>query len=163
KRQEGASAHPETAERVAWTESRNLSVADPVLATGVMIATARQADELKAAAGGRNTGRKASAGAVFAFSLGLQPCGGAGVGQADELKAGAGVRNTGRKASAGAVFAFSLGWHPSEAEGLDKAEMLRAADHALKVLKLDDRQALIVAHRDTAHPHVHVIVNRVCP
>lgn len=124
KRQEGASAHPETAERVAWTESRNLSVADPELATGVMIATARQADELKAAAG---------------------------------------VRNTGRKASAGAVFAFSLGWHPSEAEGLDKAEMLRAADHALKVLKLDDRQALIVAHRDTAHPHVHVIVNRVCP
>ncbi|WP_263626990.1 relaxase/mobilization nuclease domain-containing protein [Stappia stellulata] len=27
---------------------------------------------------------------------------------------------------------------------------------------LSDRQALIVSHNDTAHPHVHVIVNRVC-
>lgn len=124
KKQEQDAAHPDTAARVAWTESRNLSVADPELATGVMIATARQADELKAAAG---------------------------------------VKATGRKSTAGPVFAFSLGWHPSEAEGLDKAEMLRAADHALQVLKLGDRQAVIVAHRDTAHPHVHVIVNRVCP
>jgi|APTNR8051073442_1049403.scaffolds.fasta_scaffold02828_9 hypothetical protein len=124
KRQEQDTAHPETSERVAWTENRNLAVDDAELATGVMIATARQADELKAAAG---------------------------------------VSATGRKSTAGPVFAFSLGWHPSEAEGLDRAEMLRAADHALKVLKLDDRQAVIVAHRDTAHPHVHVIVNRVCP
>ncbi len=124
KRQEGMEAYPDTSERVAWTESRNLAVKDPELATGVMIATARSADELKAQAG---------------------------------------VKNTGRKSTAGPVFAFSLGWHPSEAEGLDRAEMLRAADHALKVLKLDDRQAVIVAHRDTAHPHVHVIVNRVCP
>lgn len=124
KRQEGDEAHPETAERVAWTESRNLSVADPQLATGVMIATARQADELKAAAG---------------------------------------VRNTGRKSTMGPVFAFSLSWRHDEVENLDRAEMLRAADHALKVLKLTDRQAVIVAHQDTGHPHVHVIVNRVCP
>lgn len=124
KRQGQDAAHPESSERVAWTENRNLSVADAELATGVMIATARQADELKAAAG---------------------------------------IRSTGRKATAGPVFAFSLSWRHDEVEGLDRAEMLRAADHALSVLNLTDRQAVIVAHRDTEHPHVHVIVNRICP
>ncbi|MFC3170460.1 relaxase/mobilization nuclease domain-containing protein, partial [Paracoccus fontiphilus] len=78
-------------------------------------------------------------------------------------KAAAGVKNTGRKSTRGPVFAFSLAWHPSEAEGLDRAEMTRAADHALKVLALDHLQAVIIAHHDTAHPHVHVVVNRIDP
>ncbi len=33
----------------------------------------------------------------------------------------------------------------------------------LKDLGLQDHQAWMVAHRDTAHPHVHVMVNRVHP
>ncbi len=41
--------------------------------------------------------------------------------------------------------------------------MLAAADEVLKVLGLADRQALIVEHTDTRHPHVHLIVNRVHP
>lgn len=125
KRQDEASPHPDTSERVAWTEQRNMAAAHgPHTATRMMIATAQSADELKAAAG---------------------------------------VKATGRKSTRGPVFAFSLAWHPSEADGLDRAEMTRAADHALKVLALDHLQAVIIAHEDTAHPHVHVVVNRIDP
>jgi hypothetical protein len=124
KRQEGAAEHPQTADRVAWTETRNLATDGAHTATRIMIATARQADELKAAAG---------------------------------------IANTGRKATAGAVFAFSLAWHPDEAKGIDRAEMVKAADHALQVLGLDHLQAVLIAHQDTKHPHVHVVVNRVNP
>lgn len=124
KRQEDAAEHPQTADRVAWTETRNLATDGPQTATRIMIATARQADALKAAAG---------------------------------------IANTGRKATAGPVFAFSLAWQPNEAGELDRAEMVRAADHALKVLGLDHLQAVLIAHQDTKHPHVHVVVNRVNP
>lgn len=124
KRQEGQSQHPNTAERVDWTETRNLMTDGPHTATRIMIATAEQADELKKAAG---------------------------------------VKNTGRKATGGPVFSFSLAWHPSEAGQIDRAEMVKAADHAIKTLGLDHLQAVIIAHRDTAHPHVHVVVNRVDP
>ena len=41
--------------------------------------------------------------------------------------------------------------------------MGRAVTGSLQALGLEDRQALIVAHGDTEHPHVHVIVNRVNP
>lgn len=123
KRQDVSEPRPDTSERVAWTETRNLATDGAHTATRIMIATAKQADELKAAAGIANTGRKAT-----------KP-----------------------------VLAFSLAWHPDEAAGLDRAEMTRAADHALKVMGLDHLQAVIIAHRDTAHPHVHVVVNRVNP
>ena len=39
--------------------------------------------------------------------------------------------------------------------------MSRAVDESLKALGLERHQTLIVAHRDTEHRHVHVIVNRV--
>ncbi|MEX0409785.1 relaxase/mobilization nuclease domain-containing protein [Aquibium sp. LZ166] len=123
KRQDEASPHPETAERVAWTETRNLATDDPAIAERAMIATARSADELKASAGIKATGRK----------------------------------------SAAHVYAYSLAWHPDEAGQLDRAEMLRAVDGSLKALGAENRQALIVCHTDRAHPHVHVIVNRVDP
>ena len=38
-----------------------------------------------------------------------------------------------------------------------------AIERMLKDLDLDTHQAMIVSHRDTAHPHVHVMVNRVHP
>ncbi len=59
------------------------------------------------------------------------------------------------------VYAFSLGWHPEETP--DKAHMIEAGREALKVLGMQDHQALMIAHTDTAHPHLHVIVNRVHP
>ena len=81
-------------------------------------------------------------------------------GDADRLKREAGIRASGRKAEK-PVMAYSLAWHPSEK--VDRAEMMRAANDSLRTLGLERHQALIVAHRDTAHPHVHVIVNRVSP
>lgn len=123
KRQDGQTAQPQTAERVQWTETRNLATDGPHTATRIMIATAQQAEQLKAAAGVKNTGRKSNA----------------------------------------HVYAYSLAWHPDEAGQLDRAEMIRAADASLRALGASDRQAVIVCHRDRAHPHVHVIVNRVHP
>ncbi|MDE2663772.1 MAG: relaxase/mobilization nuclease domain-containing protein, partial [Gemmatimonadota bacterium] len=45
----------------------------------------------------------------------------------------------------------------------DKGEMNRAVDESLEALGLEGHEALIVAHEDTEHPHVHVIANRVDP
>ena len=41
--------------------------------------------------------------------------------------------------------------------------MSRAVDGSLEALGLDGHEALIVAHDDTRHPHVHMIANRVDP
>ncbi len=59
------------------------------------------------------------------------------------------------------VYAFSLGWHPEQRP--ERAEMIEAGREALKVLGMQNHQAVFVAHNDTAHKHVHVIVNRVHP
>lgn len=72
KRQDAASPHLATADRVAWTETRNLATDGAHTATRIMIATALQADELKAAAGIPNTGRKSKA-HVCAYSLAWHP------------------------------------------------------------------------------------------
>lgn len=78
---------------------------------------------------------------------------------AAELKQAAGLKS-GRNLQT-PVYCYSLAWHPSEKP--TQAEQLQAAQDTLKLLGLGDRQALIVGHSDTDHPHVHVIVNRVCP
>ena len=57
-----------TADRVAWTATRNMITDDIDTATRIMIATAMQAQDLKAAAGIEATGRK-SAKSVFHYSL----------------------------------------------------------------------------------------------
>lgn len=72
KRQDGANAHPQTADRVAWAEMRNLACLTPETATRIMAATASRADELKAAAGIKATGRKSRA-HVYAYSLAWHP------------------------------------------------------------------------------------------
>ena len=78
---------------------------------------------------------------------------------ADQLKAATGLK-AGRKLEK-PVYAYSLAWHPSETPS--RADQVAAARDSMTALGLSDRQALIVSHRDTEHPHVHVIVNRVCP
>lgn len=78
----------------------------------------------------------------------------------DRLKREAGIKSTGRK-SPNSVYAYSLAWHPDETGKIDRAEMLKAADQSLKALGAADRQALIICHTDEAHPHVHIVVNRV--
>ena len=59
------------------------------------------------------------------------------------------------------VYAFSLAWHPEETP--DQAHMIDSGREALKVLGMQDYQAVMISHTDTAHPHLHVIVNRVHP
>jgi hypothetical protein len=41
--------------------------------------------------------------------------------------------------------------------------MRHVADRTLRDLGLQDYQALVVAHADRAHPHLHIVVNRVHP
>lgn len=79
---------------------------------------------------------------------------------ADRLKQEAGVRNTGRKSTAH-VQTLSLSWSPDER--VSREEMERAADEVISRLGLEDHQAVVLAHNDTAHQHVHVIINRVNP
>ena len=79
---------------------------------------------------------------------------------ADRLKQEAGIGRAGRK-SAAHVQTLSLSWSPEERVG--REEMERAADEALSRLGLEDHQAVVLAHNDTAHQHVHVIINRVNP
>ncbi len=79
---------------------------------------------------------------------------------APDLKRLAGVARGGRKL-AKPVLHYSLSWARDETP--DKGEMSRAVDESLEALGLEGREALIVAHEDTRHPHVHVIANRVDP
>lgn len=72
KRQEATGPHLSTAERVAWTETRNLATDDPQTAKRIMVVTALQADELKRSAGIKATGRKSNA-HVYAYSLAWHP------------------------------------------------------------------------------------------
>lgn len=78
----------------------------------------------------------------------------------DQLKAASGQVVTGRKTKT-TVYSYSLSWHPSE--NPNQQEMLEAARETLEVLGLQEHEALLVAHNDTKHPHIHVIVNRVHP
>lgn len=59
------------------------------------------------------------------------------------------------------VYHLSMSWDTRESPSLK--EQIEAARDALKALGLSDRQAMIVGHTDTANPHVHVVVNLVCP
>jgi hypothetical protein len=63
--------------------------------------------------------------------------------------------------TAAPVYHFSISFDPGDP--IDRESMRRVADRTLRDLGLQDHQALIVAHGDTAHPHVHVVVNRVHP
>lgn len=82
----------------------------------------------------------------------------------DQLKLLAGGSAAGRKVKEGEfkpVFHYSLAWHPDERP--DPAEMERAAVASLKALQLEHHEALLVAHNDQGHAHLHVVVNRVDP
>ena len=77
---------------------------------------------------------------------------------AGELKRLAGGSQAGRPL-AKPVYHYTLSWGQDERPA--RAEMSRAVDESLRALGMKDRQALVVAHNDTRHPHVHVVVNRV--
>ncbi len=59
------------------------------------------------------------------------------------------------------VYHLTINFDPNDP--VTPAEMQAVADRVLQDLGLADHQALMVAHQDRAHPHVHVMVNRVHP
>lgn len=76
------------------------------------------------------------------------------------LKREAGLKPGGRKCTE-PVKTLSLSWHPSERPGAD--EMIAAADRFLERMGWQEHQAVYIGHSDTAHPHIHIILNRVHP
>jgi len=77
-----------------------------------------------------------------------------------ELKQASGQRTTGAKMHK-PVFAYSLSWHPEQ--NPSQQSMMEAVMETLNTLGLSEHQAIVSAHRDEPHPHVHVIVNAVNP
>jgi hypothetical protein len=116
-----AQPRPRTAERIAFTATRNLANEDPRAALDEMWRTAEDAAHLKARAGLAPTGRKATA----------------------------------------PVKTVSLAWVPGQAP--TREEMCAAADSFTKVMGWGEHQVLYVAHNDTRHHHLHLIINRVHP
>ena len=59
------------------------------------------------------------------------------------------------------VMTIVLAW-PKD-QSVDQAHMIATGRSFLQTMGWSEHQALFVAHNDTAHPHVHLIVNRVHP
>lgn len=79
---------------------------------------------------------------------------------AQHLKAEAGERLSGHPLEK-PVMTISLSWHPSERPSAD--EMEKAADSYLRFMAWDQHQAVYIAHNDTDHAHVHIVLNCVHP
>lgn len=78
----------------------------------------------------------------------------------DRLKQASGQKATGRKTEK-PVMAYSLSWHPDLKP--DRNHMQEFAMDSIKALGLEEHEAVIIAHTDTPHRHVHVVVNRIHP
>lgn len=117
----GERVNPRTADRVAWTATRNLLNVEPEAAIDEMWHTADNQQLLKREAGVARSGNRCT----------------------DPVKT------------------ISLSWKPTQAP--TKEQMIDAVDSYLTHMGWAEHQALIVAHTDTAHPHVHIILNRVHP
>lgn len=110
-----------SAERVAWTQTRNLSTLDPKWAWHEMYETASAQAQLKALSGQDGRGRKNT-----------RP-----------------------------VLHYTLSWAASE--NPSQEHMQAAVLASLKAMGLEEHEALIAAHTDKHHMHVHVVVNTVHP
>lgn len=76
------------------------------------------------------------------------------------LKAAAGIDARGRK-NTHPVLHFTLAWPKGEQPS--EHHMKETALPALKAIGLEEHQALITAHTDKQHAHVHLVVNTVHP
>lgn len=59
------------------------------------------------------------------------------------------------------VYHLALSWDPDDL--VDRRTIIGAADRVLRSLGLEEHQVLMVAHSDTRHAHVHLMINRVHP
>lgn len=76
------------------------------------------------------------------------------------LKARSDIKRGGR-ACTRPVKTISLSWH--EDDQPPPAHMIETADAFLSHMKWSAHQAVYVVHSDTAHRHIHIILNRVHP
>lgn len=76
------------------------------------------------------------------------------------LKKAAGLAATGRD-NKSPVLHMTLSWHADDAPSAD--HMKETAFSALKAIGLEEHQALIAAHSDKDHLHVHLVINTVHP
>jgi len=127
--------------RVGFTETRNLPTRDPHKALRCMQWLAAHAYDVRLAA---------AAAAARA----------AGLSYDDYVRTHNPFR--GRRGTK-PVYTLSIAWHPSKDKAPSREQMIAAGDEVLRRLGLADRQCLMVSHTDTAHPHLHLIVNRVSP
>jgi hypothetical protein len=79
---------------------------------------------------------------------------------ADALKRQAGISTGGSKLEK-PVKHFSLSWPHGEAPSREK--MIETVNAYMKHMGWSDRQAVFVAHDDTEHAHVHVVMNSISP
>jgi len=79
---------------------------------------------------------------------------------AELLKQEAGIRAGGRTTE-NAVKHLSLNWSPED--NPTREHMIETSEEFLRHMKWQEHQALLVAHDDKAHPHVHVMLNVVHP
>jgi hypothetical protein len=77
-----------------------------------------------------------------------------------QLKANAGLSARGRKNDK-PVLHYTLAWHADDKPTPE--QMKAAALDSLTVLGLEEHEALIVAHDDKKHPHVHIVANTIHP
>lgn len=77
-----------------------------------------------------------------------------------ELKMTAGVKRGGRVCE-DPVKTISLSWHKDDAP--EPEHMIESADKFLQHMGWEAHQAVFVAHNDTPHRHIHIILNRVNP
>ncbi len=127
----------QTNDRVEFTQTQNLHTDDPEMAWKMMAYTAMNQNDIKKAAGVKNTGNKAKT-TVYSYSLSWKPSE-----RKDEFNISAGNSSS-----------------PPEPT---MEEMIKAGLDTLKIMGLHEHESMIVGHNDTAHSHIHVIVNRVHP
>lgn len=78
----------------------------------------------------------------------------------NDLKRASDLSLAGRKCT-DPVKTISLSWHPSETPTPE--QMIEAADGYLAKMGWNEHQAVYIGHNDTAHSHIHIILNRVHP
>ncbi len=128
----------QTADRVGFTETRNLATNDPMTALRQMAFTAAHAHDIRVAAVAASA--KAAGMSYDAYVKATNPF-------------------RGRRGSK-PVYSLSLSFEPGDPDAT-KENMLKAADEVRHALGLQDHQCVIIQHTDTKHPHIHLIINRV--
>ena len=128
----------QSADRVGFTATRNLSTDDPLTALRQMAFAAAHAHDIRVAAVAASA--KAAGMSYDAYVKATNPF-------------------RGRKGSK-PVYSLSLSFEPGD-KAATETNMLKAADEVRHVLGLQDHQCVIIQHTDTKHPHLHLVINRV--